>query len=157
MPKMSSTYFDGKDAWRCFESPTVRRTALPTVEGRHFWQQAVALIDLADSLLQHIIAYLKSNLHTIPTRPPALRHSSVSHSVTISAISSIVAASYAASTSVIHRGLTTAKRVIHSPFLGPINICRDHDYRRNAFCGLVYPKLPSLKLPAWSLPILLAS
>jgi hypothetical protein len=103
----------------------------------------VALIDPADSLLQHIIVYPKSNLHTIPTRPPALRHPSVSHSGAISAISSIAAALYAGSTSpATHQGLTTAKRVIHSPFLGPINICRDHDYRRNAFCGLCLREAP---------------
>ena len=41
-----------------------------------------------------------------------------------------------------HQDLTTAKRVIYSPFLGPINICRDHDYRRNAFCGLCLHEAP---------------
>ena len=60
------------------------------------------------------------------------------------------------------QGLTTAKRVIHSLFLGPINLCRDHcDRHNNAFRGLSLREAPPFettkKLPALSLPILLAN
>ena len=41
---------------------------------------------------------IQNQIYTTPTRPPDLQHPSVSHSGAISAISSIVAASYAAST-----------------------------------------------------------
>ena len=109
--------------------------------GHHFWQQGVALTDPADFLLQHIIVYPKSNLQdtssSTPTRLLLWRH--FRHFRNTINCSCLVCRIISPAT---HQGFSTAKRVIHLLFLVPINICRDHDCWRNAFCGLCLRDAP---------------
>ncbi|KAJ8489895.1 hypothetical protein ONZ45_g13396 [Pleurotus djamor] len=99
------------------------------VETHLFWQQAISLIDPHDSLAH--IAVLRSNPNS--TQPPiTLRLTPYRHFRNLSIYSCFVCRINWPAT---NQGLASAKRTVHTSFLGAIPVCRDHN-RKGSFCGL---------------------
>ncbi|TFK60513.1 hypothetical protein BDN72DRAFT_850469 [Pluteus cervinus] len=126
------------------------------LEHHFFWQQAVALIDPLDVLAHHAIIQPHQQIpqqatqhsrSSHPRSPQQHHHSSAQHVPPPQVIrlsqhvhfrnivncSCIVCRINAPNTSL---GLTNARRTLPTLFLGPIGLCREHDKRKLAFCGL---------------------
>ncbi|KAF8623314.1 hypothetical protein AX17_001614 [Amanita inopinata Kibby_2008] len=119
------------------------------LESHLFWHHAIALIDPFDYLAHHAIVH--------PPKPPLpsdTRASSTADTQTqeqpthltpychfrnILTYSCFVCRINQPNSSV---GLTIAKRLIPSPLLGTIALCREHDRRRAAFCGICLRETP---------------
>ena len=104
------------------------------VEKHLFWNQAIALIDPNDTYMHHMVSQVKvphnasSNAHTSVIHLNAYQH--FHNLIRISCFVCRINFSYT------NVGLLTGKRTAPSFYFGPILICRDHDRRRNAYCGL---------------------
>ncbi|KAK2464403.1 hypothetical protein APHAL10511_003551 [Amanita phalloides] len=119
------------------------------LETHIFWHHAIALIDPLD--------YLTHNAIVHPSKPPLASETCPSsttdsqkqdqptrltpycHYRNILTYSCLVCRVNQPNSSV---GLTLAKRLAPSPLLGPISLCREHDRRRNAFCGICMREAP---------------
>ncbi|KAF8883286.1 hypothetical protein BD779DRAFT_1674621 [Infundibulicybe gibba] len=108
------------------------------VENHLFWQQAIALIDPVDFLGHHAIVYPPPK-HNSSTQPLPTRLTPYHHFRNITSCSCIVCRINAPGTT---QGLTLAKRPIHTPFLGLVQLCREHDRHRLAFCGICLREAP---------------
>ncbi|KAF8161555.1 hypothetical protein B0H34DRAFT_796324 [Crassisporium funariophilum] len=94
------------------------------IEKHPFWTQAIQLIDPNETLVHNMISQTKST----PTRL-----SSYVHFHNILRCSCLVCRINFSQTNM---GLVQGKRSVSAPYLGAIIICREHDRRRAAFCGL---------------------
>ncbi|KAF5374704.1 hypothetical protein D9615_008967 [Tricholomella constricta] len=105
-----------------------------------FWQQAIALIDPGDVLAHHAVIHPKNaalNSSSAPAQPTKL--SPYRHFRNITNCSCLVCRLNSPATTI---GLTTAKRYLHTPYLRTIALCREHDRRPAAFCGLCLRAAP---------------
>ncbi|KAF4562976.1 hypothetical protein EYR40_007306 [Pleurotus pulmonarius] len=99
------------------------------METHLFWQQAVALIDPLDNMGQFAFARMNPNSAQIPQ---TLRLTPYRHFRNITICSCFVCRINLPAT---NQGLAHAKRTQHTPYLGTVPVCREHN-RKGAFCGL---------------------
>ncbi|KAG5220320.1 abc domain-containing protein [Salix suchowensis] len=99
------------------------------METHLFWQQAVALIDPLDNMGQFAFARMNPNSAQVPQ---TLRLTPYRHFRNITMCSCFVCRINLPAT---NQGLAHAKRTQHTPYLGTVPVCRDHN-RKGAFCGL---------------------
>ncbi|PFH47479.1 hypothetical protein AMATHDRAFT_198000 [Amanita thiersii Skay4041] len=118
------------------------------LESHLFWQQATALIDPLDSLAHNAFVHpprppshdtSPSSAADTPSHDLPIRLTAYWHFRNILSFSCLVCRVNQPNSSV---GLTTAKRIVPSPLLGSITLCRDHDRRRTAFCGICMRETP---------------
>ncbi|XP_006460529.1 hypothetical protein AGABI2DRAFT_220564, partial [Agaricus bisporus var. bisporus H97] len=111
------------------------------LETHLFWQQAVTLVDPTDFLGQFAIITPHPDLakvSPVPLRP--YRITPYRHFRHIIGLSCLVCRVNFPTTT---RGLACAKRTAGTYILGYVPICRDHDHRRLAFCGLCLRESPT--------------
>lgn len=116
------------------------------VETHLFWQQAVTLIDPTD-FLGHL-AIISPHPELVRVSPIPLRPYRVTpyrHFRHIISCSCLVCRINLPATT---RGLAIAKRTANTYILGPVPLCREHDHRRLAFCGLCLRESPIYEMTA---------
>ncbi|KAF8623799.1 hypothetical protein AX15_006188 [Amanita polypyramis BW_CC] len=120
------------------------------LETHLFWHHAIALIDPLDCLAHNAIIHppkptsasetsLSSTADTQTQEQQLTRLTPYCHYRNIFTYSCHVCRINQPNSSV---GLTLAKRLIPSPLLGSIALCREHDRRRTAFCGICMREAP---------------
>ncbi|KDR69868.1 hypothetical protein GALMADRAFT_214931 [Galerina marginata CBS 339.88] len=104
------------------------------VETHLFWNQAINILDPHDILLFHMVIHPKPQLNASSNAQQApiyLTHYQHLRNI-LNSTCLVCRINYPLSNS----GLASAKRVITNTMLGTVAICREHDRRRTAFCGL---------------------
>ncbi|KIL61970.1 hypothetical protein M378DRAFT_25846 [Amanita muscaria Koide BX008] len=123
------------------------------LETHYFWLHAISLIDPQDALAHHAVIH--------PPKPPPQSNENSRSSTATQAhqdqpIQPTRLTPYCHYRNILtyschvcrvnqpnsSAGLTTAKRLLPSPLLGPIAVCREHDRRRIAFCGICMREAP---------------
>ncbi|TFK45142.1 hypothetical protein BDQ12DRAFT_674210 [Crucibulum laeve] len=108
------------------------------LETHLFWQQAVTLIDPIDTLAHFGVLHPKlpngrATTNSSSQAPQPIRLPPYRHFRNITGYSCYVCRINHPGNST---GLGTAKRIVVTPLLGHITICREHDRRRLAYCGV---------------------
>ncbi|KAF8320239.1 hypothetical protein F5887DRAFT_1291426 [Amanita rubescens] len=119
------------------------------LETHLFWHHAIALVDPLDCLAHNAIIqpskpHLPSDTSPSSTadthiQEQPIRLTPYCHYRNILTYSCLVCRINQPNSSV---GLTLAKRLIPSPLLGSIALCREHDRRRISFCGICMREAP---------------
>ncbi|KAG6829180.1 hypothetical protein H0H87_012305, partial [Tephrocybe sp. NHM501043] len=98
-----------------------------------FWNQAVACIDPSDAMQAQTQTKLGGSGGGARMPTPWLHFRSITRS------SCIVCRLNAPNTTL---GLGTAKRLLRTPYLHAIALCREHDKHHNSFCGMCLRAVP---------------
>ncbi|KAJ2922799.1 hypothetical protein H1R20_g14273, partial [Candolleomyces eurysporus] len=118
------------------------------LENHFFWQQSVNLIDPLDLFAPHMVAAppKPTSKHGGSQQAPTVKITYWKHLRNILSCSCIVCRINQPLTNI---GLgnvqhtSNRRSIMYTPYIGMINVCRDHEKRKTAFCGLCLRESPN--------------